>query len=275
MTLYPSHRGTILIIDQEPNLLWFMARVFQPKGYEILSAANGMEGLKQIQEYGAKIDLMILDPEMPGMGGLEILKSVHKMHPSMPIIMLTAHAEKRKECLTLGIEAVMAKPYSLEELYHRVDSVMERQILDKSAVILDPNVIPCARILIVDDEQQVCELLSEALFEDSHGADFKVQWVTSGEEALRVSKEFVPDLAIVDIRMPRMWGDELIQRFKSGEGHCPRDFVIYTSVTESREIDRAKKLGHKFIAKPTDLDILLEVLIKLCIKHHLLKKVTA
>lgn len=275
MTLPSAHQGRILIIDSSSDLHWFIAKIFQPKGYEVLSVATGMEGLKQIQEFGKMIDLIILDPEMPGMGGLEMLKALRRMHPGITILVLSAAEKNREECLSLGVEAFMTKPYSVQDLYQRVDAVMDRQLLDKSPVNLDPNIIPSARILIVDDEQQVCELLSEALYEDSHGADFKVMCATSGEEGLRVSEEFKPDLAIVDMRMPRMWGDELINRFKSGEGHCPRDFIIYTSITEPREIEGAKKLGHKFIAKPTDLDILLEVIIKLCVKHHLLKKIAA
>ena len=275
MTIPSAHQGHILIIDSDPDLHWFIPKVFQSKGYEVLSAASGMEGLKRIQDFGETIDLVILDPEMPGMGGLEMVKALRRMHPRIAILVLSAAEKNRHECVSLGVEAFILKPYGLQDLYQRVEAVMDRQLLDKSPVNLDPNIIPSARILIVDDEQQVCELLSEALYEDAHGADFKVLWATSGEEGLRVSEEFKPDLAIVDMRMPRMWGDELINRFKSGEGHCPRDFIIYTSITEPREIEGAKKLGHKFIAKPTDLDILLEVIIKLCVKHHLLKKIPA
>lgn len=274
MSIPSSQQGHILIVDSSRDLHWFISKIFQPKGYEVLTALNGMEALRQVQSCGASIDLVILDPEMPGMGGLEMLKALRRTYPRIAILVLSADEKTREECLSLGVEAFLPKPYGLQELYQRVDAVMERQLLDRSSVNLDPNIIPSARILIVDDEQQMCEVLSEALYEDAHGADFKILWATSGEEGLRVSEEFKPDIAIVDIRMPRMWGDELITRFKSGEGHCPRDFIIYTSITEPREIERAKKLGHKFIAKPTDLDVLLEVIIKLCVKHHLLKKIT-
>lgn len=275
MAIPSAHQGHILVLDTSSDLHWFLAKVFQPRGYEVLSAFNGMEGLKRLQEFGEKIDLIVMDPEVPGTGGLELLKAIRRTHPRMAIVVLSAEEKNRPECVRLGVDAYVTKPYRLQDLYQQVEAVMDRQLLDKSAVNLDPNIIPSARILIVDDEQQVCEVLSEALYEDAHGADFKILWATSGEEGLRVSEEFKPDLAIVDIRMPRMWGDELIHRFKSGEGHCPRDFIIYTSVTEPAEIERAKKLGHKFIAKPTDLDILLEVIIKLCVKHHLLKKIVS
>ena len=73
--------------------------------------------------------------------------------------------------------------------------------------------------------------------------------------------------------MPNMWGDELVRRFKSGEGHCPRDFVVYTNTADPGEADRARKTGHKFLNTPTDLDTLLESLVKICVRHHLIKKI--
>ncbi len=275
MTPLQAGRETILVIDSEANVRWFVARLGRPRGYEVLTAAGGMEGLKILQEQGTKIAFVVLDLGMPDMGGLEVLKTLRKNYPDVPVIAVTEAKEKKDECFLLGVEAFIQKPYDLEEFCRALESTMDQQVLDRTQASLDSDTVPAARILIVDDEQQVCEVLSELLFEDAHGVDFKVQWATSGEDALKLSKEFEPDIAIVDIKMPGMWGDELIKRFKAGEGHCPRDFVIYTSITDPGQIERAKKLGHKLIAKPTDLDILLDVLIKMCVQHHLLKKVTA
>ena len=68
----------------------------------------------------------------------------------------------------------------------------------------------------------------------------------------------------------QLWG--LIERFKAGEGHSPKDFVIYTSVADPGQLARAKKLGYKFFSKPTDLETLVEVLKKICVRHKLLRK---
>lgn len=271
MPRFTEIRGNVLVIDDEPNVRWFVARILYPRGYDILTAANGMEGLKKIQTE-KKIDLLVMDPSMPEMGGLEVLKAARKTNPALPIIVVSADASKKDECLLLGVEAFIQKPYSLEEFCRALELIVDLQEFEKFHMPLDPDTIPSARILIVDDEQQVCEVLSELLYEDAQGMDFKVRWATSGEEALRLSKDFEPDIAIVDIKMPGMWGDELIRRFKAGEGSCPRDFLIYTSVTDPRQIERARKLGHKLIAKPTDLDVLRDILIKMCAQHHLLKR---
>ena len=101
-------------------------------------------------------------------------------------------------------------------------------------------------------------------------AYYHVKWAKSGAEALELSLEFQPDIAIVDIKMPKMWGDELVERFKAGEGYCARDFVIYTSITNPDEAHRAKGLGYKYLSKPTNIEVLFEALKKICVKHNLL-----
>lgn len=267
-----SGKGTILIVDDEPNVTWFISKVCQPAGYETLTAGSGLEALKFIQECGDKIDVVLLDLRMPGMGGLEVLRSIRKHQPELPVIILTALHEKKRECEALGIEAFIKKPYSLEELYNRIKAVVEEQQFDKKDLVMDPSLEPQAKILVVDDDKEVCELLSAALREDIPDAHFEVKWVTSGDEALRMSVEFEPDIAIVDIKMPHMWGDELIRRFKEGEGHPPKDFVIYSSIDDPQEVSRAKKLGHKMLSKPTDIEVLFEVLKKICVRHNLVAK---
>jgi len=265
-------RGTILIVDDEEDMLWFISTMYEPLGYKILAAASGLEALKIVEENGEKIDLIILDLKMPGMGGIEVLKSIRKYHPKLPVIILTALRDKREECEPLGIEAFMNKPYSLKDLNARIEAVIERRSDEKGPLEIESGYEPCAKILIVDDEIEVCEILGTSLAEDAPDCHFEVKTVQSGDEALRVCREFEPDIAIVDIKMPHMWGDELIERMKSGAGHCPKDFVIYTSVADPTQVERARKLGHKFFSKPTHTEVLVEVLKKICVKHKLLRK---
>ena len=268
----PKIKGTVLIVDDEPDMLWFIAQTCQPRGFNTLTAGSGMEALKIVQECGEKLDLVLLDLKMPGMGGIEVLKSIRKHHPELPVIIVTAVHEKKEECEKLGVEAFIKKPYSLEDLYNRVEAVIERKEEEKGGVEIETGYEPCAKVLLVDDEPEVCELLGTALAEDVLDCHFEVKWVYSGDEALRVSREFEPDIAIIDIKMPHMWGDELIERFKRGEGCSPKDFVIYTSVSDPNEVERVKKLAHKFLSKPTQLETLVEVLKKICIRHKLLRK---
>jgi len=266
-----NKKGTLLIVDDEPNVLWFISKVFQPMGYETLTAGSGLEGLKVVQECGDKLDLVLLDLRMPGMGGMEVLESIRKHQPDLPVIVLSAVHDKQGECEKLGVEAFIKKPYSLEELYEKVASVIQSGRLAKESSEVPAGMEPSAKLLIVDDDAEVCELLCNALIEDVTDMYFQVKWAKSGAEALELSQTFEPEIAVIDIKMAGMWGDELVKRFKSGEGHCPKDFVIYTRMSGAEEADHARRLGYKFLTKPTDLDTLIDALRKVCVRHQLFR----
>ena len=270
----PKSRGMILIVDDEPDTLWFISKTGQALGYNTLTAGSGMEALKIVQECGAKLDLVVLDLHMPGMGGIEVLKSIRKHFPKLAVIVLTALHDEQETCERLGVEAFIKKPYSLRELHDRIEIIIERKSEDKSPIEVESGWEPCAKVLIVDDEEDVCDFLKTALTEDVGDAHFEVKYALCGDDALRISREFEPDIGIIDIKMPHMWGDELIERFKAGEGHSPKDFVIYTAVDEVDELQRAKKLGYRCFSKPTDLETLVEILKKICVRHKLLRKTT-
>lgn len=267
-----SQKGTILIVDDEPDVVFFISKVCQPQGYHTLTAASGLEALKYIEELPGRIDLVLLDLRMPGMGGIEVLKSIRRHQPDLPVIVLTALTDKRAECEALGIEAYLKKPYSLEELYHEITRVIGEKEEAQEELSVPKGSIPKAKILIVDDEEEVCEILSSSLAEDIPDAEFEVRAVTSGDEALRAANEFEPDIAVVDIKMPHMWGDELIKRFKAGEAFCPKDFVIFTGADVSEQREKAKKSGYKVLTKPAQMTELEVVLKKICVRHGLLKK---
>ena len=267
-----SSKKTILIVDDEPDVVFFISKIIQPQGYHALTASSGLEALKYIQELPERIHLVLLDLRMPGMGGIEVLKSIRRLHPDLPVIVLTALKDKRTECEALGIEAYITKPYSLEELYREITRVVG----EKEESVEEPQIpagqIPAAKVLIVDDEQEVCELLSSSLTEDVPDGAFEVRTALNGDEALRVANEFEPDVAIIDIKMPHMWGDELIGKFKAGAAYSPKDFIIFTGADVPEQREKAKKSGYRVLTKPAKIEELIKVLKKICLRHKLLKK---
>ena len=265
-------KATILIIDDEPDVVFFISQVCQPRGYATITATSGLEGLKYIQELGDRIDLVLLDLRMPGMGGLEVLKSIRRHHPGLPVIVLTALLDKRKDCEELGIDAYITKPYSLEELYRQITRVLGELAEAREELKVPAGMIPSAKVLVVDDESEVCELLSLALTEDIADADFRVRSANTGDEALRVANDFEPDVAIVDIKMPHMWGDELIEKFKAGASHTPKDFIVFTGGDVPDRRNKVRRSGYKVLTKPAKMEELIHVLKKICVRHGLLKK---
>jgi len=267
-----SEKRTILIVDDESDVVFFINKICQPQGYHTITASSGPEALKYIHELPGRIDLVLLDLRMPGMGGIEVLRTIRREHADLPVIVLTALTDKKAECETLGIEAYLTKPYSIEYLYRQITRVLGVKTEEKEEAELPPGYIPSAKVLIVDDEPEVCELLALTLTEDLKDARFEVRSATSGDEALRIANEFEPDVAIVDIKMPHMWGDELIEKFKRGLAYAPKDFIVFTGADAPEERTKIRRAGYKVLTKPAKMEELVEVLTKICLRHKLIKK---
>jgi DNA-binding response OmpR family regulator len=128
-------RKTILIADDEPDVLNLLALNLRREGFDVLKAEDGSRALEIARAEAP--DLVILDLMMPGMSGLEVTKQL-KQSPAtsrIPILMLTARAEEvdRIVGLELGADDYVTKPFSPREIVLRVQAVLRR------AVVTDPT----------------------------------------------------------------------------------------------------------------------------------------
>jgi len=116
----------ILIVEDEPNMVAGLRDNFEFEGYQVVSAADGSEGLERALSDSP--DLVLLDVMMPKMSGLEVCKQLKAKRPSMPIIMLTARGQEVDKVvgLELGADDYVTKPFSIRELMARVKAVLRR-----------------------------------------------------------------------------------------------------------------------------------------------------
>ena len=120
---------TVLIVDDEPNILLSVEFLMQREGHEVLTASDGQEALDQLAS--SRPDLMILDVMMPRKNGFEVCAEV-RANPAfsdMPILMLTAkgrEAEMHKG-ISLGADAYITKPFSTHELVAKVLELLDRR----------------------------------------------------------------------------------------------------------------------------------------------------
>jgi CheY-like chemotaxis protein len=120
------HRKVILVIDDEPNILYAFEEMVQQKGYECVAAQNGQDGL--LIACGVKPDLVISDIIMPRLNGYELC-NILKTDPEtsdIPVILVTVKgAEKeRLEGNLAGADAYIIKPFSPTELAEKIDQVI-------------------------------------------------------------------------------------------------------------------------------------------------------
>jgi len=118
----------ILIIDDTEMMTRLISDILRQKGYDIVTASNGTQGIRMVAE--EKPDLVLLDVVMPGIDGFEVCKILREDESNnlMPIIMLTAETDEdtKLTVLELGADDYITKPFNERELISRVHNTLLR-----------------------------------------------------------------------------------------------------------------------------------------------------
>lgn len=144
MTTQP--RTTILVVDDEPRMVRFVKMNLDLEGYFTLEANNGYQALEKVRDYNP--DLVLLDVEMPGMDGFEILKRIRETSDAA-VIMLTVRSDEEDKIkgLDLGADDYITKPFSPRELSSRLRAVLRR--------VEQLGGRPDKQLITIDDRLQV------------------------------------------------------------------------------------------------------------------------
>lgn len=125
---------TVMLVDDEQAVLDTLTQTiqWQPLGVNtILTATDGRQALSEMQEN--KVDLLITDIKMPQMDGLELLRQVRTLYPSVRCILLTAYGEFEyaRQSLRLGVENYLLKPFRQEELEKTIEKALDNIYANK------------------------------------------------------------------------------------------------------------------------------------------------
>ena len=131
----------ILLVDDEPNVLNALRRVFRQENYTIVTASNGQEAIELLNK--EPFQLMISDYMMPAMNGAELLKQVKALHPDMIRIMLTGHADTGAVMGAINEGAVykfILKPWNDDDLRITVGLALEQyDLIQKNKALKKEN----------------------------------------------------------------------------------------------------------------------------------------
>lgn len=123
--MHNMHNGTILLVDDEPEIIKLMQIYLENEGYRLLMARDGLEALEQVNR--EQIDVMVLDVMMPNMDGIEACMKIRETE-HFPIIMLSAKGQDMDKItgLSVGADDYVTKPFSPLELVARIKSQLRR-----------------------------------------------------------------------------------------------------------------------------------------------------
>lgn len=109
-----SNKHTILVVDDDPEIVTLLSKILLNEGCSVMDAQNGLEALRKVEKGG--IDLVILDLIMPEMGGIEVLKRLGDIAPKLPVIVLTGHGDLQtaRESMMLGAYEYITKPFDAD-----------------------------------------------------------------------------------------------------------------------------------------------------------------
>ena len=135
--MYPA----VLIVDDEITIIESLEGILSDDGFEVMHAFNGYEALKKIETDSP--DIVLLDIWMPGMDGIETLKEIKKIAPSLPVVMITGHGtiESAVDATKSGAYDFLEKPLSIDKIMVTINNALNFRKLEEENIYLRKKTI--------------------------------------------------------------------------------------------------------------------------------------
>lgn len=255
-----SKPSTVLIVDDDKAVIEQLVQHFRRRNYEPIATADPTVVEQTLNTF--QVELILLDLRMEGMDGFDVLKMLRERKVSIPVLIITAYfQDEQKRLKEMGIarEDVIEKPL-------RDFSKVEAQINRKLNQTLLPEQVFSdyedeiyyenrTKVVVVDDEPDMNEMLKEVL----EARRYQVAMFKRGDEALEYLLNHECHIAIVDMKIPGLTGDRLIQQALAKK---PTLKVIPISASYREDIeDQLKRAGvdpKKLLTKPFNIPTLVE-----------------
>jgi DNA-binding response OmpR family regulator len=226
-----KHHKTILLIDDEIDLQQLLKIALKSRGYEVHTANNGLEGLAKLKSITP--DLIILDLNMPKMGGLEFYQNICNSNnqPKYPVMVLTARANMVTLFKEFNIDGFMTKPFEIDELLMEVDTIIQKKYgIQKKITVAGEERAP--RVCIVETDKELLKKIGTAFL----NIGYLVSSAENGTEAIERIYGTLPDLALIKLSLEDLAGDIVILQLKRMAKTHNVKFILYTEHTAERTI---------------------------------------
>ena len=247
----PALRGHVLVAEDRPDVLSIVQAMLSRAGASVSTAVDGAMALDLVRRFPERYDALVLDIQMPGRTGLEAIRELRAEGHDRPAIALTAQAMvgERERCLDAGFTDYVTKPIDAPTLLGKLAALLPdsgagpgpgaRPAGGSDAGSADGDPLARAAVLVVEDHDSTREVIGKLLARTG----CTVRGAGSAREALATVDDFVPDVVLLDMRLPDAHGLEVHAALLATGRLDAATFVALTGDTERDTIERIRAAG--------------------------------
>ncbi len=266
-----KERHTILVVDDDQEIIDLLTDHFKRRNCETIATQDPVSVVDKLRHFAVK--LMLLDLKMRRLDGFEVLDKIKQAGLTLPpTIIITGFLPKYKERLEahgIHLKDVVTKPFTFEDLESSINAKLGAQVVTSEVGseyedrIYKKN---RCRIGLVEDEEDILEHFTDFFKE----RNYQVFCFKNGQVAFEALKKDPVDILFVDIKLPGMQGDRLIEELAK-TAHSSTMIPISADPLPDGMEARLKKTGcERFIAKPFDIVELIELVKTIAVEKGLL-----
>lgn len=239
MSIDRLENASVLVVDDEPNMLRTLSAILAREGYSVDTAADGEQAIEKCQ--ARDFDAVLMDVRMPRLDGVEAFRQIRRHRANARVILMSAYREDdlKQEVISDGAIAFIEKPLEIERVIRLISEAPETSIL------------------IIEDDEQEAQAIAQSL--DSH--KYSVTTVRSPMDGLKLVEQIRFDVIFIDVGLPVMNGLELYLAIKK---ISPSSVAVMLSDVKDEMLSVAEEAvqhtAYTIIEKPIDLDQLFGLL---------------
>lgn len=247
-------KKTVIIIEDEAILVDVLTKKLQKEDYDVHSAVDGEAGLALIDTVTP--DVILLDIVMPKLNGYEVLEALQKKFgkTNMPPVIIISNSGQPVEidrAINLGAKDYIIKAqFTPEEVVNKVNSVLGRI---QQAAAANPSVAdsqsakpalggtPEAKVLIIEDDQFLRDLLVTKLLKENFEVDTAIDGPGGAEKAVTIH----PDVILLDIILPGIDGFEILKRVRTNATPdiAKTPIILLSNLGQETDVEKGRTLG--------------------------------
>lgn len=229
----------ILIVEDEKAFADMMAKRLERDGYKTQIAYNGVEGIQALEKFSPQ--LVILDLNMPGMGGIEFYRTICEKtgRPSHPVLIVTARGDMKKIFMDFDVAGFLTKPFPPTQLTKEVELITSKSKRKRIDEATGKEIT--GRVFIIDENPEEAKKIAAVI----KGAGYIVDYASDVLPAVQKIINELPHVVLINLNIKELPGDLIVLRLEHMSRTAHIKFILY--VNRNFELNRGvtQQLGGK------------------------------